>query len=379
MRHLHFTQSLEPLRGGGLGSSALALHRKMREAGLNSVLYSTCNGTPQHPSEDTHEFSRLKPDPLYFSPALHRRAPGFVHETDVLHGHGLYVGTNFSFGREARRQNKPLVYHVQGMFEPYILARSRWKKRLVHMLFEDANIDHVNLWRALTTKEAGQIRACGFKAPIVIAPNGINVSEYPPPPDILAPIPTPFVKTLTKAKKRLLFLARIHPKKGLDLLLPAWSRLAEERRDWELVVAGPDEQGYLNRVHALATSLSLENEIIFTGTVTGKEKIALFYSADLFVLPSYSEGQPVSLLEAMSCEIPVVATDTCNCPDIDPAGAGWCCEANVESVTEALRSALRASGVERKQRGRLARELVLQKYSWDKIVSTIVEACTAHC
>ena len=379
MRHLHFTQSLEPLQGGGLGSSAVALHRQMQLNSLPSVLCATYGGTPQQLAEDAFEFPRIKPDALYFSPALQQRAGQLVRETDVLHGHGLYVGTNFIFGREARRQGKPLVYHVQGMFEPYILQRSRWKKRLVHMVFEDANINHVRLWRALTVKEADQIRACGYKAPIVVAPNGLRVCDYPKPADLLAPIDTPLIKGLVKSKKRLLFLGRIHPKKGLDLLLSGWARLPQERSEWELVIAGPDEQGYLGQIKALASSLGIEKEIIYTGTVTGNVKIALLYSADIFALPSYSEGLPVSLLEAMSCEVPVVASDACNCPDIYPAGAGWRCEATLDSVTDALRSAIQASDVERRQRGQLARELVERAYSWDQIVNTLLQACAAHC
>src|ERR1700722_1393030 len=155
VRHLHFTQSLEPLYGGGLGSSATALHEQMRSHGVSSVLFSTHKTVTKH-FADTIEFRRLPPDFLYYSPALHRQAAQLAAETDVLHGHGLYVGTNYIFGREARRQRKLLVYHVHGILEPYILQRSRWKKKLVHCLFEDANIRHVGLWRALTSKEAEQ-------------------------------------------------------------------------------------------------------------------------------------------------------------------------------------------------------------------------------
>ena len=119
---------------------------------------------------------------------MRRDAGSLVRDSDVLHGHGLYVGTNFIFGGEARRQRKALVYHVHGMFEPYILKRSRWKKRLVHWLFEDRNIRDVRFWRALTAIEADQIAATGARQPIAVIPNGLDVADFTRPADPDRPI-----------------------------------------------------------------------------------------------------------------------------------------------------------------------------------------------
>lgn len=379
MKHLHFTQSLEPLQGGGLGSSAVALHGQMQAAGLNSVLCSTYGGRPQCQAPGAFEFQRLKPDFIYYSPTMQRQAPPLVRAADVLHSHGLYAGTNFIFGREARRQRKPLVYHAHGFFEPYILSRSRWKKRLVHWLFEDANLRAVRLWRALTLKEADQIRALGLKQPIVIAPNGLNPAEFPKPPNANVPIDTPLIKNLSKNFNRLLFLGRLHPKKGLDLLLLAWAKLSTLTKDWQLVIAGPDEQGHLAQIRALAQSLGLENQIVFSGPVTGSTKINLLHSADLFVLPSRSEGFSMSILEAMACELPVIATQACNFPDLSSEQAGWECETTVDSLASALRNALECGEGERKQRGLNGRRLVENHYSWSAIVRNLSEACAQSC
>ena len=379
MRHLHFTQSLEPLYGGGLGSSARALHQEFLALNIESTLCSTHGGREQFPGNHTYEFRRIKPYVLYFAPELKQRAKELVSSADVLHGHGLYVGTNFALGLEGRRQNKPLVYHVHGMFDPFILRRSRWKKRLVHWLFENANFRHVRLWRALTAKEADQIRACGIKAPLIVAPNGVNTGEYRKPSRIPASIATPLVPGLSKTRFRLLFLSRIHPKKGLDLLLRALGRVAHHQKNWELVIAGPDELGHMAVVKKLATELNLEDRVIFTGTVTGREKAELLYSADLFVLCSYSEGLPVSLLEAMACEVPVVATTECNCPDIATSGAGWLCEPAVDSVARALAVAIDVTDSERKERGACGRRLVERSYSWPNIASDILKACSTYC
>lgn len=378
MRHLHFTQSLEPLQGGGLGTSTTALHSRFLVAGVDSRLCSTYGQTPQMPSETILEFRRCQPGFLYYSSELKNRVRELAADTDVLHGHGLYVGTNYLFGREARRQRKALVYHVHGFFEPWILNRSRWKKKLAHCLFENANFRHVALWRALTPREADQIRACGITGPIVVAPNGLTVEEFPAPEKKDEPIETPFIPSLAKTGRRALFLGRIHPKKGLDLLLSSWAALNGSSNGWELVIAGPDENGYLNEIKATARDLNLLDRIRFTGPVTGRTKIALLHSADLFVLPSYSEGFSVSLLEAMACKVPVVATRSCNFPDVTAQQAGWECECNCESVRGTLNEALREDDLARRQRGYNGYRLVGERYAWPTIVSTILHACETY-
>jgi glycosyltransferase involved in cell wall biosynthesis len=375
--HLHFTQSLEPLQGGGLGSSAVALHSHMVKAGLRSVLCSTYGTAPQRKEPGIAEYRRSSPDFLYYSPAMRRDAGSLVRDSDVLHGHGLYVGTNFLFGGEARRQRKALVYHVHGMFEPYILKRSRWKKRLVHWLFENRNIRDVRFWRALTTTEAAQIAATGARQPIAVIPNGLAVADFTRPADLDRPIQTPLVERLSKRSRRLLFLGRIHPKKGLMLLLPAWAKV--QAADWELVIAGPDEGGHLQEVRARAAELGIADRVIFTGLMQGEEKVRLLHTADLFVLPSFSEGLPMGVLEALACGVPVVATRESNVGDLMSDGAGWECSAAVESIAEALGQALAATESERAERGSTGRRTIEARYGWPSVVKELERACVAYC
>jgi glycosyltransferase involved in cell wall biosynthesis len=378
LKHLHFTQSLEPLQGGGLGSSAIALHSHMQQAGLRSVLCATYGAAPQNPGPGIREYRRVGPNFLYYSPSMRKAAPALMHDTDVVHAHGLYVGPNLIFGPEARRQRKTLVYHVHGMFEPYILQRSRWKKRLVHRLFENRNIRDVRFWRALTTTEADQIAATGARQPIAVIPNGLDVAEFTRPADPDRAIRTPFVEHLGKRSRRLLFLGRIHPKKGLMLLLPAWARLCPEAKDWELVIAGPDEGGHLQEVRNCAAELGIENRVIFTGLVQGEEKVRLLHSADVFVLPSFSEGLPMSVLEALACKVPVVATRESNVGDLMAEGAGWECDATVDSLADALRAALLSSDAEKADRGSIGCRAIEARYGWPSVVKELERACAAY-
>ena len=275
----------------------------------------------------------MRPDFLYYAPELKQRAKQLVKQADVVHGHGFYVGTNWLLGRETRKQKKPLVYHVHGFFEPWILNRSRWKKRLVHWLFEDSNFRQVRLWRALTTKEADQIRKQGLTAPIVVAPVGVDPKAYAVPYQAGEAIETPLIGNLEKSKPRLLFVSRLHPKKGLDLLLPAWAALGALARQWELVIAGPDEGGYAAVVDNTIQSLGLKDSVRRVGKVSHETKVKLLKSADMFVLPSHSEGFTSAILEAMAAGLPVLATMTCNFPELFQAGGGWECLPTRDSVT----------------------------------------------
>ena len=379
MRHLHFTQALEPLNGGGMGLSTVALHRQLLAMGVESTLCSTYGQAPQAPAERVLEFRRIKPDALYYAPELRRQARDLVAAADVVHGHGLYVGTNFLLGAQARHQGKPLVYHTHGFLDPWILKRSRWKKRLVHWLFENANFNHVRFWRALTAKEAGQIRAQGIKAPIVVIPVGIHLDAFNIEFRSSDEIETPLVPRLPKSRLRAVFISRLHPKKGLDMFLPVWAALASATRDWELIIAGPDEGGYAATVDRLIQELNLAGSARRVGKVSQEAKVKLLKSADLFILPSYSEGFTSAILEAMAASTPVVATRECNFPELFEQGAGWECDASPAGLADALRAALAASESERRQRGEAGRRLLERAYTWDSICHRLLDACASFC
>lgn len=369
LQHLHFVQSLDPLQGGGLGLAAFELHESFLKRNLPSLLVSTTGETSTSLLPHTREYPRRGPANAFYSPVLAREADQLLADADVLHGHGFYVSPNWILGTRGSRRGIPLVYHAHGFFEPWILQRSRWKKKLAHLLFENQNFACARLWRALTNKEADQIRAQGIAAPIVVAPNGIRLERFDNVP--FSPV--------RKERRRLLFLGRLHPKKGIDLLLRAWSCLAPRHPDWELMIAGPDENGYLATLQSLVRELNLEESVSFPGTVTGTEKVLLLKSADLFALTSRSEGFSVAILEAMACRLPVLLTEPCNFPELPAAGGGLECAADPEGVLKGLTEALSVSDQERRQRGEAARRLVQSRYTWAAVSKTILDACEQHC
>ncbi len=370
-RHLHFVQSIETLQGGGLGRAALQLSVALGRAGEVSSLVTTKAGDSLREAGVT-AFGRRGPERAFWTPELWTERRRLVQDADYVHGHGFYVGTNWLMGSETVRQEKPLVYHPHGMFEPWILERSRAKKRIAHRLFEDKNFRHAALWRALTQKEADQIRAQGIRAPIVVCANGVNPGDFAGVSGLRA------AAASARGFRKLLFLARLHPKKGLDWLVQAWAaQPAALRAGWRVVVAGPDELGHRTEIETLVATAGLEREIQFTGAVDGEAKIRVLAEADAFILPSRSEGFSVAILEAMVCGLPAIATEACNFPEVEAVGAGWCVETSLNGVKSGLRELLNCEETELTQRGKQARRLVDQHYTWPAVAAKINSACEA--
>jgi glycosyltransferase involved in cell wall biosynthesis len=363
MRHLHFVQSLDPLRGGGLATASLGLHGAMLRLGIRSTVISTNYGRPEAVTvPGVEQFGRIPPQAGFFAPRLMLRSRQIVDAVDVVHGHGFYVGTNWLLGRQARRQQKPLVYHPHGMFEPYILRRSRTRKRIVHVLFENANFRSARLWRALTSTEADQIRALLGNVRIVVVPNGV---ELPPEPS-----------RSSKEARRLAYLGRLHPKKGLETLFGVWASIASAFPKWELVVAGPGEPNYADELKGCAARLP---RVTMLDAVRGDAKAEYLASSDLFVLPSLSEGFPMALLEAMAASLPVVVTSTSNPPPVHSLGAGWICDPTSESLQRALTEAMSSDDGALRERGSVGRRYMEQNYAWSVVARTLASACAPIC
>lgn len=365
MNHLHFVQSLETKQGGGLGRAALDLHSTWLKQGMASRLYTTGAADQADAAAGVFTRKRMPPEKAYFAPKLLAEAAAAVAWADVLHAHGMYVAPNWIFGRQARRQGVPLVVHVHGFFEPWILARSRLKKRAAALLFESENWRAAKLWRALTAVEADQIRGQGITSPIVVAPNGVDVAYF-----------QQAVTALPKPKRRALFLGRLHPKKGVELLIQAWAQLGPAYNDWELLIVGPDEGGYRAVLEKELVAHGASASIAISGAVFGLEKVRLLRSADLFVLPSHSEGFSVAVLEALASGVPVLISDRCNFDEVEPAGAGWLCRPEAASILAQLRIALATTEAERRERGGAGLKLVNEKYSWESVARIIAGACS---
>ncbi len=292
--------------------------------------------------------------------------PGALREADVVHIHAIWNFPTWWAMRAASRAGIPYVVAPQGSLEDWALNRSRRLKAIYAKTIERPYFNRALAMQALTETEAAQCRRFGITAPVAVLPNGVDlalIDRARQPRDLRREFSLPANSVV------FLFLGRVFPKKGLDLLIRAFARLVNNGADACLLIAGHDAgTGYGHQIEQLIHANGVTERIRLIGEVAGDDKFATFRAADAFVLSSYSEGLPVAVLEAMGCGLPVVITRNCNVPEVEESKSGWVVNTSVDSLLEGLRHAC-ACAQERQARGRNARRLVVEKFTWTRIAN----------
>lgn len=306
---------------------------------------------------------------LSWSPSTKRLIRNAVRRADVIHNHSLWMLPNHYASDAARRANKPVVITTHGALEPWALEHSGWKKRFVGKWFQwrdlhEAACLHVNSWQELEA-----VRRQGFKQPVAVIPNGVDLGKVDVPGAASV-----FLDRYPhlRGQKLLLFMARLHRKKGLQHLLEAWGDLARKFPDWHLVIAGPD-CGMEPEVRSLVSANSLESQVTLTGPLSGTIKAGALQAAEVFVLPSFSEGFSMSVLEGLAAECPVLITPGCNFREAVQAGVAVEVAPDVAGTRDGLQRLLEMSDAERTAIGRAGRKFVREQYTWDAAASKTLE------
>jgi glycosyltransferase involved in cell wall biosynthesis len=240
-----------------------------------------------------------------FSPELFFWLRKHGNEYDIIHIHGLWHFAGLAPYLAGVKSAKCVTIH--GLLDRWALSNSYWKKKIFAALFQKRLLDKTELIQINNLDEQQDLmNFLGHQHPnVAIVPNGMNLANF----EIL-PVKGVFRDkfNLPKNKKIILFLSRINVKKGLDLLLPAFRELALIREDCLLILAGPDD-GYLTYTKAFIEEENLQDRILLVGMLTGEDKLAAFSEADIFVLPSHSEGFSIATLEALVSGIPSLLSD----------------------------------------------------------------------
>ena len=299
------------------------------------------------------------PEALGRSPQLRTRL--LAEPADLLYRAGLWKWTSHNSREWCRQHKKAEIIAPHGMLDPWAVKNSGLKKRLALMLYERQHLKNATCIRALCESEADSIRAFGLKNPICIIPNGIDVPEIRKPEiDI---------RNQKSRKRTLLYLGRIHPKKGLVNLLRAWKQSLDSQpaiSDWLLAIAGWDQGGHEAELKTLCSELKVESSVQFLGPNFGEDKASLYRNCDAFILPSVSEGLPMVILEAWAYGKPVLMTPECNLPEGFVANAAIRIETNIESIARGLDDLFRSPASVLRTLGDNGR-LVAARFIWSKI------------
>jgi len=291
-------------------------------------------------------------------------------EVDLVHNHGLWMFPNLYARQAAERRGVPLVISPRGMLESWALRRSRWKKRLAWQAFERGNLRRAALFHATAPTEAMAIRQLGFKQPIAVVGNGVEI------PDLrAAPGRELIVRRFPElgGKRWLLFLSRLHPVKGIEELIHCWSQLHRQFSDWHLIIAGPSFGDYGSDLKDLVRANDLEHRVTFTGMLENDLREAALANADLFVLPSHSESFGLAVAEAFAFGVPVVTTRKTPWSEIVGRRCGWWVDDNAKSLGVALTEAMSLEPGMLKEMGTRGRDWMTADYSWDQIARRLLE------
>ena len=390
MNILHVIHSLDPQKGGppmiaarlaaaqsSLGHSVGVLYQS--DAGADERLAKAVGSIPGfdkvrlHRIEDPHSnFGEI------FSSPLGQWLKTGLSDYQWVHLHAIWAPIIFQTARAAHAQGKPYVIVPHGMLDPWSLsgqgAFKHFKKKLALMLGYRRMLQNAAFLHLGNADEQNLIKPLGLTTPGVIIPNGVfpqEIETLPAPGSFVAKRPE------LKGKRYILFLSRLHFKKGLDFLADAFAMVAKKDREVVLVVAGPDD-GMQQPMTEQLRAHGVLDRVIFTGPLWGPDKLAAMIDSCCFCLPSRQEGFSLAITEAWGCRCPVVISDGCHFPEVAEAGAGWVTPLGAAPTAKALEEALAMSPEAARAMGEKGRNLVLSRFTWPKIAEATVAAYAKH-
>lgn len=351
MRILHYLDGVGPA-GGGPSRSVPNLATALAVSGVEVTL---CHSSR---SPATDEVRRAEQAGVRVQGRQHSGRRGWESElacTDVVHLHGIWSWSVHQLSSRARQLQKPLVHSPRGMLEPWALRTKRWRKKLAWGAYQRRDLELATRVHATSELEASHLARRGLDGRLVVIQNGTEMPLRP-----LSP---------REDRHEIVFLSRLHRKKGLDLLAAAARELREElgRNGWSIIVAGPEEDDSRRRLESYLETHRLEHLFALRGPVYGPAKWELLSRASLFVLPTHSENFGLAIAEALAAGTPVITTTAAPWSELQTHDCGWWVAPEVGELTAALRDAIRSSPERRATMGARGRLLVEAKYSWPAV------------
>ncbi|MUG94055.1 glycosyltransferase [Scytonema sp. UIC 10036] len=385
MKVLHVIPSVAPVRGGP-SRAVIEMVQALRNGGIDAEIATTDDNGPNLLDVPLKQRTDYQGVPVWFFP---RFSPNYhalsefafssqltawlwqkIHQYDLLHVHAIFSYPSTAAMAIARQKQVPYIVRPLGQLCQWSLQQSARKKQIYLKLIEKANLNHSQALHLTSEQEQQEVSRLNLNTPNFILPHGLFIPD-----------------TINTARQRLrqhlnvpadepiiLFLSRLHPKKGLDYLISALGKLTNHR--FTFVIAGSGSPEYEREVKSLIISHGILNHTYITGFVEGEIKDTLMQGADLFALTSHSENFGIAVLEALAVGLPVLVTPGVALADlVAEQHLGYVAKLDVPAIVSLLQQALEHPQ-EAKSMGERARQLILEHYTWDKVASQLIDIYT---
>lgn len=289
--------------------------------------------------------------------------------SDVAHFHGIWEPMLPVAARSLRRHNIPYIVRPCGMLDPWSLRQSGFKKALALRITHRNFLKHAAMIQTLNADESRLMAPLHLAPPQTVIPNGVFLNEIDDRSGEAA-----FLCRLPQLREKpyILFVGRLHHKKGLDLLGKAFVHIAGKFPETHLLVVGPDG-GARAEFCRMISDAQLESRVHLPGPLYGPEKMAAYRHAACFCLPSRQEGFSLSVTEALASRIPVAISRDAHFPEVAEAVAGQLCDLDANSVADALERILTLPWSHRRKLGCAGRMLVEEKYTWERVAGQTID------
>ncbi|MDR2010186.1 MAG: glycosyltransferase [Bacteroidales bacterium] len=261
----------------------------------------------------------------------------------------------------AQQSGYKVILTPHGMLEPWIIRRHyRTRKAPALCLYQKKAVRVADYIHATAEPEKTNLLKLGYNDKIAVIPNGIETENIS-------------IKSCWEKTKTVLYLSRIHPKKGIELLIDAVVRIKDALAGYKIIVAGEGDAHYIqslkNRIH----EQNVESVFDFAGGVYGEKKWELFQHADVFILPTYSENFGIVVAEALASGTPVIASKGAPWQELNTHHCGWWIDNDIDTIAKTLKEAIALSEEEYRQMGIRGQELVKENYSIETVAQKMMQ------
>ncbi|MBN1481475.1 glycosyltransferase [candidate division KSB1 bacterium] len=365
---------------GGVTEAGFQLSRALAKLNINvSVITSDASLAGRISLKQFKRFEQpcLRISPYRFiltgksapSPFGHVIIKRVISECDIVHVNGIYTYPVTVAAWYARHLHKPYIVALRNGLDPYMFEIRRSKKMFGFRSYVKPILQRADAIHATAPQEVEHARSFGVNGNIVIIPNGVDTIS---PENLPKKQDADAVWPKLRGKRVVLFLSRLSPQKGLDMLIQSWGNLKESFTGVVLVLAGPDYQGFSRIVRQLVDRYGVRDSVVFTGEVLEDRKWALFRRADLFVLPSYAENFGNVIAEALAFEIPVLTTTATPWHMLDQYGCGFCVPPVQREIETTLKRLLAMPKTALRTMGAKSSTLRARLNTWEKSAQQFV-------